>query len=213
MLAFTAGYTDTVGFVALFGLFTAHVTGNFVVLGAALINPHHGLIAKLLALPVFVMTVALARLAQRHWQQKGKREDINLLSVQIVLMTAFMITGIAASPLGDPNGLLATLAGLIGVAAMAFQNTAARTVFSSHAPTTVMTGNVTQIVIDMVDLSSGLAGNERAHALARLHKMWPPVVSFAAGALMAGFAYQAAGFACLALPIAAILATAIKKSG
>jgi uncharacterized membrane protein YoaK (UPF0700 family) len=33
-LAFVAGFLDTCGFVALFGLFSAHVTGNFVLLGA-----------------------------------------------------------------------------------------------------------------------------------------------------------------------------------
>ena len=60
--AFVAGFVDTVGFVALFGLFTAHVTGNFVVIGASLVEPRSGLITKLLALPVFVATVALAHL-------------------------------------------------------------------------------------------------------------------------------------------------------
>ena len=34
-LASIAGYVDTLGFVALFGLFTAHVTGNFILIGSA----------------------------------------------------------------------------------------------------------------------------------------------------------------------------------
>jgi uncharacterized membrane protein YoaK (UPF0700 family) len=36
LLSVNAGYVDTAGYLALQGLFTAHVTGNFVTLGASL---------------------------------------------------------------------------------------------------------------------------------------------------------------------------------
>ena len=52
VLSLNAGYVDTAGFLALQGLFTAHVTGNFVTLGASLVLGTSGAVAKLLALPV-----------------------------------------------------------------------------------------------------------------------------------------------------------------
>jgi len=55
LLSLNAGFVDTAGFLALQGLFTAHVTGNFVTLGAALVLGTSGAVAKLLALPVFCM--------------------------------------------------------------------------------------------------------------------------------------------------------------
>src|SRR3974390_308096 len=53
LLSLNGGYVDTAGFLALHGLFTTHVTGNFVTLGAALVQGSSGAVAKLLALPVF----------------------------------------------------------------------------------------------------------------------------------------------------------------
>jgi uncharacterized membrane protein YoaK (UPF0700 family) len=41
LLSFNGGFVDTVGFLGLSGLFVAHVTGNFVTLGAALVLGSH----------------------------------------------------------------------------------------------------------------------------------------------------------------------------
>ncbi|MGA7664870.1 MAG: DUF1275 family protein, partial [Pseudolabrys sp.] len=63
LLSFNGGFVDTVGFLGLSGLFVAHVTGNFVTLGAALVLGSHGILNKILALPEFIAVIALARLA------------------------------------------------------------------------------------------------------------------------------------------------------
>lgn len=60
--SFNAGYVDTAGFLALQGLFTAHVTGNFVTFGASMALGTSGALAKLLALPVFCTAAILVRL-------------------------------------------------------------------------------------------------------------------------------------------------------
>jgi uncharacterized membrane protein YoaK (UPF0700 family) len=58
-IEFNAGFVDTAGFLGLQGLFTAHVTGNFVTLGAALVFGTQGIIAKLIALPEFLIVIVV----------------------------------------------------------------------------------------------------------------------------------------------------------
>jgi uncharacterized membrane protein YoaK (UPF0700 family) len=89
---------------------------------------------------------------------------------------------------------------MCAVVAMAIQNAASRTIFTSLAPTTVMTGNVTQIVIDLVDLAAG--GQAEAHT--RLRKMAPPVLTFAMGALSGAMLYDLVGYLAVVVPILAI---------
>src|SRR5271169_6626082 len=71
LLSFNGGFVDTIGFLGLQGLFTAHVTGNFVTLAAALVYGTHGVIAKILALPEFVAVIVVARLASGAMTARG----------------------------------------------------------------------------------------------------------------------------------------------
>jgi uncharacterized membrane protein YoaK (UPF0700 family) len=205
LLAATAGYTDTVGFVALFGLFTAHVTGNFVVLGAALANNGHGLLIKFLALPVFMLTIAIGRILERTLCRKNIRTDIPLLAMQVLLLIGFLVIAEAAGPNATAESSITILAGMLGVAAMSFQNLSAKAIFAKMPPTTVMTGNVTQLMIDLTDLLIKEGEQERQATIARLKKMLPPILSFAIGALFGGVAFMTYGFYCLLFPIFAII--------
>jgi uncharacterized membrane protein YoaK (UPF0700 family) len=204
-LAFVAGFVDTCGFVALLGLFSAHVTGNFVLLGASLMRPHAGVIAKLLALPVFMAAVAGTRLFLIR-SGGSVRSVRDVLAAEGLCLGLFLATGIAATPVVDADAGLAILTGMFAVIAMGVQNAASRTVFVSLSPTTVMTGNVTQIVLDGVDYVASPEVEIKAAARARLAKLVPPVVAFALGAAAGAIGFGLSGFWCLLVPIATVAA-------
>ncbi|WP_028475717.1 YoaK family protein [Nevskia ramosa] len=206
LLSFVAGYVDTVGFIALFGLFTAHVTGNFVLIGASLVQPAHaGVLAKLLALPVFIAAVAMTTAFVRRRERRQRRSLTPVLWAQIVLLGGFLVVALLAAPIIHADAPGAVIAGLLGVAAMGVQNAASRLIFTSLSPTTVMTGNVTQVVIDSVDLLRGSNADNRAVTKARISKMWPPVLAFAVGAAAGAVLLMQIGIICLLLPMLAIV--------
>src|ERR1700729_2561677 len=93
VLSLNAGFVDTAGFLALQGLFTAHVTGNFVTLGAALAFGTTGILSKLLALPTFCAMVLLTRLASSAIPAKDAALR-GMLTVKLVLLVAGAILAI-----------------------------------------------------------------------------------------------------------------------
>lgn len=208
-LGFIAGYVDTLGFVALFGLFTAHVTGNFVLIGSELARPGgHGVLIKLLAFASFVAGVACTRLYILWLEQRQSAPLRPVLWLQLVLLLGFMLAGLAALPLTSSDAPLALLAGTVGAAAMGVQNAAAKLLLSSLTPTTVMTGNVTQLVIDLVDILRGGAGPATHHRCAKF--LWP-ILAFGAGCIGGAFAYVYAGFYGLLLPAALLVWLALSS--
>lgn len=203
VLGFIGGYVDTLGFVALFGLFTAHVTGNFVLIGSELARPSgNSVLIKFLAFGAFVAAIAFTRLYILWLERRGKAPLRSVFGLQLLLLTGFMLAGLAAMPLHSSDTPLALLAGAVGAAAMGVQNAAAKLLLSTLTPTTVMTGNVTQLVIDLVDLARGGAD---AAIHRRCAKFFWPILAFGIGAIGGAFAYIYAGFYGL-LPAIALLA-------
>ena len=202
LLGFNAGYVDTAGFLALHGLFTAHVTGNFVTLAASLVYGTSGALAKLSALPVFFALVLLARLS--------RSVDL-LLGTKIVLLAAAALIMIAYGPFPDSGTGLAFSAGMLMVAAMAIQNAVHRMHLANVPPSTLMTGTTTQVMLDLADLLRGVDAPERAAAQQRLRKLVPAVLIFAFGCAMAALAYIGIGMWCFALPPIVAAAIAVES--
>jgi len=209
-LGFLAGYVDTLSFLALFGLFTAHVTGNFVLIGASLANAsHEGVLLKLLAFPAFIAGVALARILVVVVEKRGGAALRPALLLQLVLLLGFMACGLAATPLGPGPGLMATAAGLLGAAGMGAHSATSRLLLGHLAPTSMMTGNVTQIVIDLVDAARGA---DDPGLKARCGKFIWPLAAFAAGCVAAAFGFRWFGFAALVVPLLILLGLLVAEA-
>jgi len=151
LLSMTAGAVDVISFLALGGLFTAHITGNLVILAAHYITGKFGEIAPLLSVPVFVLVLGvITAVFIRKPTQFTRRA---LLVLQAVLLASFLGFGAGFGPFADPNSCTAVFAGMIGVAAMATQNAVVRLALPGHPVTGVMSTNAAQLAVDLAMLA------------------------------------------------------------
>jgi uncharacterized membrane protein YoaK (UPF0700 family) len=200
LLSLNGGYVDAAGFLALHGLFTTHVTGNFVTLGAALVNGTSGALAKVLALPMFCLVVMAVRFLSVSLVAKGLPALRVILGVKLALLTLGAVLAIKLGPFDSGDGWAALLTGMALVAAMAIQNAIHRIHMGALPPTTIMTGNTIQIMIDLADLMRGLPEATRETVRLRLSRMSSSVAAFAVGCAAAALLYAKQGIWCFAIP-------------
>jgi uncharacterized membrane protein YoaK (UPF0700 family) len=206
LLSFNGGYVDTAGFLALQGLFTAHVTGNFVTLGAALVFGTTGVLAKILALPVFCVAIIATRLASQGLAGRDSPALAKALTVKLILLIIGAALAIRLGPFTSGDGWPALITGMTFVSAMAIQNAAHRIHLSAVPPSTLMTGTTTQMMIDIADTIRGLSPEKREVTQLRLRSMGITVASFAAGAGLAAWLFSAIHMWCFVVPPLAALA-------
>jgi len=207
VLSVNAGFMDAAAFLALKGLFTTHVTGNFVTLGAALVTGRSGALSKLLALPVFCLVVVGARLVSHVLRTRSQPEAKTLLAAQFALMVLGALLATYYGPFTNSDAYPALATGMTLVAAMAIQNAAHRIHFASAPPSTIMTGTTTQIMIDLADVMHGLAPEKALPARQRLKQMSISVLAFATGCALGALLYALFGVLCFWLPPILVLTT------
>ncbi|WP_028749671.1 YoaK family protein [Rhizobium mesoamericanum] len=187
-LSFNGGYVDTAGFLALQGLFPAHVTGNFVTLGATVVMGTSGALSKLLALPMFCLVVLVSRIVGLLLHRAGKPVLRCLLTAKVVLLFASAVFAVIYGPFGASTPTASLIMGMTLVAAMAVQNALHRVHLTKSPPSTLMTGTTTQIMLDLAEIVAADKGESSAVALGRVKKMAVAVLVFAIGCACAALA-------------------------
>jgi uncharacterized membrane protein YoaK (UPF0700 family) len=182
------------------GVFSAHVTGNFVLFAAALAQGVQGDdYLKIVTFPVFILGVAVAIvISGRNAAPLHKVKRILLMMTLLLLVAAALaFSGKHASP-SLQHGNADVLVTMLVVTAMAMQNSIHR--FIEGPMTTVMTGTVMNATARFV--GRHVLHTEADPQQAPIPQVKPLVMitAFALGCVIAGFLTVKYGLASIIVP-------------
>lgn len=171
-MVFVAGFADAATYTSSYNLFSAHITGNFIVLAQKLVS-YSGLSEyfALLTFPVFVVAVYVSGRIHTAFGEKKMSFLVGLLLVLSGVLPLLFFNHSITQKIVEPVVLL------LVVFAMGVQNALNKLYPDSVlGMTTVMTGNVTSAVLSYC--SAFTARNESHKALFK-DTLWMILVFFA----------------------------------
>lgn len=192
LLSVVAGMVDLVGFLTLGNVFTAHITGNLVVIAALLVRHRPVNPAQILAIPVFVFGVGATWFIARASGTEGPALLRRLLLIQFLLLTFVLIFSVVTKPSAAPHGSAADVAAMAAVSAMACQYALLRLALPVAPTTAVMTGNLTNAVLSSLNAISR-SQRSTANDIARLTSSLHLLIGFFAGCVAAAIAVTYVG--------------------
>jgi len=154
-----------------------------------------------------MIALALAWLIAEFSKRKGSSLVRLLLAVQFLLLAAVLVFSVVATPSSNPHGIIATA--LIAVSAMACQYALLRLALPGAISTAVMTGNLTNTVLSIMDALS------RGHPLmsaddSRLKRSLYLLFGFLLGCMVAAMAISTMGEWAWSLPVALAAAAVVR---
>jgi uncharacterized membrane protein YoaK (UPF0700 family) len=192
ILTMVAGFCDTATFVAGDGIFSAHVTGNFIVFAAQIVDGKDaGAYIKLLTFPVFIVAV----MAGGWLIERGRP----VLLVQSIVLLIAGLLALAAPVKNLDQQVLTYLIVMLAVFALGLQNAFGKLFAkATHGPSTMMTGNVTQASLDLGTLiRKGASAGPAADGLKR---QGITIGGFLSGCIAGALLGRQTGLVCLVLP-------------
>ncbi len=210
-LGFVAGFVDVFGFSCLSGLLPAHITGNLIFLALTLAHGRSDFLIYILALPVFCAGVIVCAWITGSIAERGREPLLPALLIEAALLLVAMFVALALPPSSSPNSLTSLLVGIQVVLAMSMQNTLMRLLLNNLPPTTVMTGNITQVLGDFTAYFCRFSTirhtkQEKVILERQALRMLFTFLSFLAGALLSAFTSGNFHGGSLLLPALALLA-------
>jgi len=157
---------------------------------------------------VFVFAVLIAAVAARLERKRCASPLPLLMSLMTFALATFCAAGVVLSRFAtSPDAIAVTLISAAGVFAMGIQNAVMREALSGLCLTTMMTGNLTQLIIEMVNFgflleeSTPQNREDALHeALLRLARFAAPVSGFVGGAMAGAYLTHTFGLVSIALP-------------
>lgn len=212
VLSLIAGSTDTISFLGLNGLFTAHITGNVVILAAHLITGDPAIVSYILAVPVFMLVLLAASLFANELERSGVATLRPLLSLQLLLLVGFLVLSVVYGVRYGVNSAVAVVTGMIGVGAMAVQAALVQISLKGTPSTGVMTTNVTHFVVALAELLARRDVSTAEKARKRMLHILPVISGFGLGCALGAASEEAWGLRSLGLPSAvALLAVMLSR--
>jgi len=209
MLSVIAGSTDVISFLGLAGLFTAHITGNLILIAARIVNGSEASVAHILAVPVFILALALTRLLVHGLTAIGRPTLRPLLALQFLLLSGFLTFSVITGPHVDPSTPEAIFAGMLGVSAMAVQNGLVQLSLRGIPSTAMMTTNITRFTLEFVEVLIGRDPEDVAKSRQQTKLYFLAILGFTAGAAIGALAFRLLAFWSLLIPTALAALTVV----
>lgn len=201
ILSTTAGAVDVIGFLALGGLFAAHITGNLAIVAAHYTTGRFGQVGPILAVPVFIVVLGVVVLLFGGAENKNRSRHA-LLVLHAALLSISLGFGLGFGPFSNSDSPMAVLVGMFAVAAMATQNAMAKLALVKAPSTAVMTTNTTQLIIDLATLArGGEVSDDLANVRQRARVTFLCVAGFVAGCVAGAILELRFGIGALTLPV------------